>query len=450
MWREVLGISRVGRHDNFFDLGGHSLLVPQVHRRLKQHFDGPLTIVDLFRYPTVSALAAHLAGAGARLDTLDASIQRAGLRRAQRTLRVTRAQGARGTAWPHRQDGRLMPQEKASADSRIAVIGMACRVPGAEDVEAFWDNVVKGRESIEFLSEEELRASGVPAALALDSRYVPAGGFVADVESFDAALFGYTPREAALLDPQHRLLLECAWHALEHAGYGALEHQARVGIFTGVANSAYFQRHVQPSLADTDPGGAYQALISGERDFVATRLSYQFDVSGPSVNVQTACSTSLVAVHLACQALLGGECDMALAGGAAVRLPQKIGTSAPGRHDPVVRRPLPAVRRAGERHGRRQRRRHRRAETAGRRPCRRRSRACRDPGLGCQQRRRREGGLHGAERDGAVRGDRRGAGARGCGARNDRLRRGTRHRYGAGRSDRGRGAHLRLPADGRN
>ncbi len=218
-----------------------------------------------------------------------------------------------------------MSATPAGLEDRIAIVGMACRVPGAGDVEAFWRNLVAGVESIETLSEEELRAAGVPEALLQDPRYVRAGGFLPDVEGFDGELFGLTPREAAMLDPQHRLLMECAWHALEHAGHTGGGRRLRVGVYAGVANSAYYHANVRASLDPRDTASAYQALIGGERDFLATRLAYFFDLSGPGVNVQTACSTSLVATHLACQALLAGECDMALAGGAAVRLPQRVG-----------------------------------------------------------------------------------------------------------------------------
>jgi acyl transferase domain-containing protein/acyl carrier protein len=211
------------------------------------------------------------------------------------------------------------------SDDRIAIVGMACRVPGASDLEAFWRNLVDGVESIETLSDEELRAAGVPESLLQDPRYVRAGGFLPEADGFDAALFNCTPREASMLDPQHRLLMECAWHALEHAGHANIDRRARAGVYVGVANSSYYHAQVRPSLDPRDTSGAYQALICGERDFIATRLSYYFDLTGPSINVQTACSTSLVAVHLACQALLAGECDLALAGGAAVRLPQRVG-----------------------------------------------------------------------------------------------------------------------------
>ena len=217
--------------------------------------------------------------------------------------------------------------EAADVDSggRIAVIGMACKVPGASNLEEFWRNLIDGVESIGTLSEQQLRTAQVAEQLWRDPRYIRSGGFITGVDEFDAAVFGCTPREAELLDPQHRVLMECAWHALEHAGYGGIDRRLRAGVFAGVANSEYYRTHVRPGLDPADSAGAYQALISGERDFLTTRLSYLFDLSGPSVNVQCACSTSLVAVHLAAQALLAGECDLALAGGVAIRLPQHAG-----------------------------------------------------------------------------------------------------------------------------
>ena len=212
-----------------------------------------------------------------------------------------------------------------SAEDKIAIVGMACQAPGAPDLETFWRNVVNGVDSIETLSDDELRTAGVPESLVKDPQYVRSGGFVANADRFDAGLFQCTPREAAMLDPQHRLLLECAWHALEHAGHGHLATSTRTGVYAGVANSNYYSTLVRPSLDPQDSSAAYQALLSGERDFATTRLSYYFNLTGPSLDVQTACSTSLVAVHLACQSLLSGECDIALAGGAAVRMPQRIG-----------------------------------------------------------------------------------------------------------------------------
>ncbi len=249
-----------------------------------------------------------------------------------------------------------------------------------------------------------------------------------------------------MLDPQHRALLECAWHALEHAGHGHVGRRLRVGVFAGVANSAYYHAHVSPSLAAGDSALAYQALIGGERDFAATRIAYVLDCDGPAVNVQTACSTSLVATHLACQALIAGECDLALAGGAAVRLPQRVGLPPRGRDDPVARRALPRLRRRRERHGDRQRGGHRGPAPPRRRARRRRHRARGDPRLRREQRRRAQGGLHrtGGRGTGGCRAG--GAHARRRAGRVAGLRRGARHGDRHGRSHRGGRARRGVPA----
>jgi acyl transferase domain-containing protein/SAM-dependent methyltransferase/acyl carrier protein len=207
----------------------------------------------------------------------------------------------------------------------IAVIGLACRVPGANTVERFWQNLVNGVESIRRLSPAALVAAGVARAEATHPDYVPAKGVVAEADCFDAALFGYTPNEAALIDPQQRMMLECAWHAMEHGGYGAPEPGARVAVYGGVALNTYLLRNVFPRHNLVNAEGEHQILVCSDKDFVSTRISYQLDLRGPSVNIQTACSTSLVAVHMACQSLLTYQCDMALAGGAAVTTPLEHG-----------------------------------------------------------------------------------------------------------------------------
>jgi len=138
-------------------------------------------------------------------------------------------------------------------EDRIAIVGMACRVPGAPDVEAFWRNVVSGVESIETLSVDELRAAGVSESLIRDPQYVRAGGFVPGVDRFDAALFNCTPREASMLDPQHRLLMECAWNALEHAGHSCIDRSVRTGVYVGVANSTYTVTMCSPRSSRETP-----------------------------------------------------------------------------------------------------------------------------------------------------------------------------------------------------
>jgi acyl transferase domain-containing protein/acyl carrier protein len=209
--------------------------------------------------------------------------------------------------------------------NHVAVVGLACRFPGARNADEFWRNLQSGVESISFFDPNELRRSGVPPDVIERPDYVPAKGIVEGLEDFDYGYFGMNPREAALMDPQHRLFLVCAHEALEHAGYDFQARDARVGVYGGSATSTWLLAHIlsRPDLLES-PGGLQLRLTNGH-DFLTTQVSYQLNLRGPSVTVQTACSTALVAVHLACQALLDGECDMALAGAVAVSFPLKSG-----------------------------------------------------------------------------------------------------------------------------
>jgi phthiocerol/phenolphthiocerol synthesis type-I polyketide synthase E len=207
----------------------------------------------------------------------------------------------------------------------IAIVGMSGRFPGAPNLETFWQNVRGGVESIAHFSDAELLAAGVPATALNDPHYVKAWGVLEDVSLFDAAFFGFTPRDAEITDPQHRLFLECAWEALEAAGYGAGEYRGAVAVYAGASLNTYLLNNL-PSDGDlmrTD--GGLSIIIGNDKDFLTTRVSYKLGLTGPSITLQTACSTSLVAVHLACQSLLAGECDMALAGGVTIRVPQTAG-----------------------------------------------------------------------------------------------------------------------------
>jgi len=206
----------------------------------------------------------------------------------------------------------------------VAVIGMAGRFPGARNVEEFWANLRDGVESISFFSDEELLAVGVHQSQLNDPSYVKAKACVEDPEMFDPHFFGFTQREAAITDPQQRLFMECAWEALEIVGYDSAKYNGSIGVFAGLSLNTYLlnlysNRNVLRTF------NAFQATISNDKDHLTTRVSYKLDLKGPSVNVQTTCSTSLVAVHIACQSLLNGECDMALAGGVSVTLPLKVG-----------------------------------------------------------------------------------------------------------------------------
>ena len=206
------------------------------------------------------------------------------------------------------------------APEGVAIIGFAGRYPGAADVEALWANLRDGVESIRFFSRDELLAAGVDAALIERPDYVPAKGRLDDVELFDASFFGYTPREATVMDPQQRLFLETAWTAMENAGHGSVAPGVSVGVYAASSINTYLLRNWNTDTFRALDG--LELLISSDKDFLATRVAYKLDLKGPAVVVQTACSSSLSAVCVAAQALLDYQCDMALAGGVSVNNPR--------------------------------------------------------------------------------------------------------------------------------
>ncbi|WP_292766884.1 type I polyketide synthase [Nostoc sp. NOS(2021)] len=212
-----------------------------------------------------------------------------------------------------------------NAQEEIAIIGTAGRFPGAKNVESFWQNIRDGVESISFFTDEELVSAGVNPTLLNDPLYVKAGGVLENIELFDASFFNFSPKEAEITDPQHRLFLECVWEALENAGYNSQTYNGQIGLFAGVAASSYLLANLYSNRDFMESVDSFQLLIGNDKDFLPTQVSYKLNLKGPSINIQTACSTSLVAVHLACQSLLNGESDMALAGGVSIGVPQISG-----------------------------------------------------------------------------------------------------------------------------
>lgn len=296
IWRDVLTLAAVGIDDSFFDVGGHSLSLVEVELALEQTLGRTVPTMDLFRFPTIRALAAHLQDGGQ--DAVQDQ---------------TTAPGAPAPVAPPVRD----------AHDAIAIVGMAGRFPGADDVDTFWRNLCDGIESIRDLDDATLRDAGVAEATFNAPRYVRRKGVLDDVACFDAPFFGYPPREALLMDPQQRLFLEVGWQALEHAGYDSQRYPGRIGVVGGIGRAAYLLHFL-----DTHPASAaelFQTTILNEKDFLATRLAYQLNLRGPALTVQTACSTSLVAVHVACQQLRAGDCDMALAGGVSIEAPHGAG-----------------------------------------------------------------------------------------------------------------------------
>jgi acyl transferase domain-containing protein/glutamate-1-semialdehyde aminotransferase len=224
------------------------------------------------------------------------------------------------------RDGDMSQAEQMNSLDGVAIIGMAGRFPGARNVREFWQNLLAGKESISFFEPGELEpAPNEPAGIRNDPHYVRARGVLEGAETFDAAFFGINPREAELMDPQQRVFLETVWEAFEDAGYDPLAYAGPVGVFAGMANNTYFPAVIAPRRASDSPAAALQTMLGNEKDYLATRTSYKLNLRGPSLNIQTACSTSLVAVAQAYQALQGYQCDMAIAGGISITSPQKRG-----------------------------------------------------------------------------------------------------------------------------
>ncbi|TWB12409.1 amino acid adenylation domain-containing protein [Nitrospirillum amazonense] len=294
IWRALLGHADFGVGDNFFDVGGHSLLLLQSRDKVNARFDVRIEVIDLFDSPTI---------------------------RAQSELIAAR----RRTATPQTVAAEAPPQGETPRRRDVAVVGMAGRFPGAGDLDAFWRNLVAGTESITFLTEDELLRDGADPDLVASDDYVKVAALLDDVELFDAAFFGLSPGEAERMDPQHRLLLECAQAALDDAGYAPRVTGEKVGLFAGTGFSSYFFTNIQHDDATMSSVSPLELLYANDKDYAVAQVAYRLDLRGPCVTVGSACSTGLVAIHQACEALVVGACDLALAGAAKVMTPQRRG-----------------------------------------------------------------------------------------------------------------------------
>lgn len=297
-WGAALGHEVIGLDDNFFDLGGNSIQLAVVHARVIRHFGRDIPITDLFAYPTVRSLAGHLTSSQKGAESS--------------AFRTGRRQSA--TASP----GKVEP---------IAIIGIAGRFPGAGSVEEFWKNLVDGVETITRFGAEETEFSvATEEALARGEKFVGARGVLDEVAEFDAEFFGIYPREAELMDPQHRVFLECAWEAVEMAGYDPAAYPGLIGVYAGLSLNSYLLYNLGGAgarLAENYQVGEYQTMMGNDKDFLPTRLAYKMNLRGPTMAIQAACSTSLVAVWQACTALQTHQTDMALAGGVSISFPQR-------------------------------------------------------------------------------------------------------------------------------
>lgn len=292
VWAGLLGVDKVGINDNFFDLGGNSLLSIQCVAQLEGH-GLELPIVKLYQHPTIRACAEFLDGGSQAISPAE-------MAHARRSAQHAGSQG------------------------EIAIIGMSGRFPGARNVEELWSNLLQKKNSITTWSLDEIDPS-IPEEVRNDPDYVPARGVINDADKFDAGFFGVNPRVAALMDPQQRVFMETAWAALEDAAYDPARFAGLIGVYAGMGNNTYFTRNVIGHPELIEQVGDFQVMTGNEKDYIATRLAFEFDLRGPALSIHTACSTSLVAIAQAAKALRDGECDMALAGGIAITVPINSG-----------------------------------------------------------------------------------------------------------------------------
>jgi amino acid adenylation domain-containing protein len=288
-WSDLLQLDRVGLNDNFFELGGNSLLALKIVERLKREHNYYLPITKIYQKPTLSAIAAYLNEENqSKSDSLKTRINSNG----------------------HGRD--------------IAVIAMAGRFPGANTIDALWDLLREGREAISFFSSEELDES-LSAELKNNPDYVKARGIIEGADKFDPTFFGINPVLADLMDPQHRIFMEIAWEALENSGYPPSKFPGTIGVFAGSGNNTYYLNNVQSNTELISEVGRFQVMTANEKDYLASRTAYALNLKGPAVSVQSACSTSLLAIAEAVESIRSGQCDMALAGGVSISVPIKSG-----------------------------------------------------------------------------------------------------------------------------
>lgn len=301
IWQKALGLEKVGLDETFFELGGSSLLAIQVQHELELLLEREVSMVELFDTPTIRSMATHFSGHTGLAVKIDAAAS----------------------------------TSTATKSGDIAVIGIACRFPGASGPEAFWRVLEEGVETLSFFSPAEAIAAGVSPERAHDQAQVNVAPVLDDIEGCDLDFWKYAKREAELMDPQQRVFLETAWEAFEDAGYVPGAALGKVGVYASAATNTYLQNNVYANSVWVEENGGnlltvnsvpgFNVMVANDKDYLPTRVSYKLDLTGPSMAIQTACSSTLVAVHEAARALREGECDMAVAGGCALMLPQHAG-----------------------------------------------------------------------------------------------------------------------------
>lgn len=311
-WCELLQLEEVGIDDNFFDLGGNSLAAVRMVSQYQSKFGREIPVVKVFQYPTIAKLAEAIEGGETKADFLAEAESRA---------RQKRRRAAQESAANHSQEP---PSRDGHAPDAVAIVGMTGRFPGAANLDQLWRNLCNSVESISWFAPEEL-GPGIDDSLRHDPDYIRARGLIEGADLFDAAFFGINPLEAKVMDPQQRVFLELAQQALENAGYDPERYKGRIGVFAGIGDNHYYTTNLltQPELLAM--AGKLAVEYGNQKDYIALRTAYLLDLRGPAISLNTACSTTLLAVDQAYRSLLDYECDMALSGGIDITVPQKSG-----------------------------------------------------------------------------------------------------------------------------
>lgn len=289
IWESLLRIPKIGVDDNFFELGGTSLLAQKLVAQLLNEHNLRLPVTKLYQFPTIGNISNYLEPKNKKS-----------------------------------QPAFSKKSKKKNASKDIAIIGMAGRFPGAKSVDELWKVLREGKETITHFTKDELDIS-IPEKLKNDPLYVGARGIVPSAKEFDALFFGLNPKVASAMDPQQRLFLEISWEVLEQTGYLPEHHNDTVGVYAGCGHNTYYTNNVMPNKELIEQIGEFQASTVNEKDYIATRIAYHLNLKGPAVSIHSACSTSLLAIAEATEALRNGQCDIALAGGSSVTSPMNSG-----------------------------------------------------------------------------------------------------------------------------
>ncbi|MGJ8593055.1 MAG: amino acid adenylation domain-containing protein [Aquaticitalea sp.] len=289
IWTDLLHIPKIGIDDNFFELGGTSLLAQKAVATLIKDYNYSLPVAKLYQFPRIAEIANYLEPKKKKTSTRNHS-----------------------------------KNDDTSTSRDVAIIGIAGRFPGANTIQELWDVLKEGKETISFFSKEELDAT-IPDSLRNDPLYVRARGIINSAKEFDASFFGLNPKVASVMDPQQRLFLEVAWEVLEHSGYLPKHFDGSVGVYAGTGMNTYYLNNVLNNRPILNQVGDFQASTLNEKDYISTRTSYHLNLKGPAVSVHSACSTSLLAIAEATQAIRNGQCDVAIAGGSSITSPIKSG-----------------------------------------------------------------------------------------------------------------------------